>query len=606
MLKVFFDTLPPEDGKRLVTVVDNEGQTMLMRAAFCHRAPTVRYLLAKGADPSATDCYGQTIYAKLRVSRILPDAATEAISLLARLLGGGDGDMDDILAIFESTGVPGATDMDDYIHTAEELRDMEAIFGEKSDPNAELRKLAEQYSDPLLWLRFSTLMMESLDRCMSRTYTTNPFVWVSALRQSLGRWAESRNRGSIPLDLLPDGWAEIFAEVNKVSPGFWKDFILEEEEIPQITDVASRVAIWVLEKFLECNGLQILDKLADVLNELESSGSLKLITEQCSQVATDVAGISSRHRMTLLAKSSLLYRARKVWRSLSRGEVLDRLHDLAVAAGVDEKVDDIAQDLVAGLLGPWLPPPPTAHETLRLSERYPDTTIFVTAVTEHYISGRLALACVQFVVFLLPALALVVVGWAIYFMIRRGDEFALMILFLWIVLWPKEWVLVDENYHFHPSIWQGISAAAELLIFRLHHVPEPEEPLIVSLGRQPLTHVDVPSRMKVMPHGRMGTVYWLSLRRNGGPKPIPCYGAMRNLMSKWKKGEMPKKAWCEGWWELAANGLWARVDANGSPKWSEYCNASRNIKVSGCPWFHHHDGLLSYHWQLTMRIENSA
>ena len=53
---------------------------------------------------------------------------------------------------------------------------------------------------------------------------------------------------------------------------------------------------------------------------------------------------------------------------------------------------------------------------------------------------------------------------------------------------------------------------------------------------------------------------------------------MGDAYRKWMNGGLPRKAWCDGWWEKR-NGEWERVNANGKPTWTEYTEATKEIKV---------------------------
>ncbi|MCJ1357883.1 MAG: hypothetical protein MMC33_007879, partial [Icmadophila ericetorum] len=57
---------------------------------------------------------------------------------------------------------------------------------------------------------------------------------------------------------------------------------------------------------------------------------------------------------------------------------------------------------------------------------------------------------------------------------------------------------------------------------------------------------------------------------------------MGELMTKWKDGRLPRKAWSDGWWELQGDQeeKWKRVNVNEYPTWSQYSKASRQIKAS--------------------------
>ncbi len=223
-------------------------------------------------------------------------------------------------------------------------------------------------------------------------------------------------------------------------------------------------------------------------------------------------------------------------------EVLDRLHAVAVAAGLDEKIDSVAQAMPLEHLGPWTPPPTTANETLRLTARYPYADAFISASTMDWGPTAVYFALWQFVVFLLPAIAFTLEVLLGFLALRGTSKSATIIQYLWAtILLPKDWVFFD-NYRLHPNIWRGILAAAELAVFRMLYSPQPEEPLILALrssrsGRLP----DLPARMELMPQGRLYRLFPISLRRGAGYEPIPCYAAMRDLLQKWATGELPKK-----------------------------------------------------------------
>jgi hypothetical protein len=67
---------------------------------------------------------------------------------------------------------------------------------------------------------------------------------------------------------------------------------------------------------------------------------------------------------------------------------------------------------------------------------------------------------------------------------------------------------------------------------------------------------------------------------------------MGDAYRKWRNGDLPRKAWCDGWWEKRRDGEWERVNANGKPTWTEYTEATKEIKrilfAKGCGDVYYH------------------
>jgi hypothetical protein len=581
-VKIFFDTLPPEDSRSLATIVDCARETLLFCPACLLSVPVVKYLLSRGVDPCARDLGGQTPYVKLKTLLSLQGTPYGVAISMGVLFATGNfftsNDANQVLALLEREGGVEATATDDYIFTSEEIDEIQSSLksaGTKiqdylaSDRYAEaqyhLQKFHSSSLPYALWL-----------------WTSDLETLVSALKRTLERWNTRRKEGSIPPDALPEGWAEYFAEANGQLERFWKIFI-REDELPRIKDFVKTTAITITERFLDNNGLGVLDRAILVGREVERTGSLDEIIGHGEAIIKRVVIIWSRNfQMSFISKVCLLQRLKRIWRSLNRGEILDLLHGVAVAAGVDETLDAMAQNMAIVALGGTLKPPRSANEMLSLSRRYPDTTIFITSTTYNLWPKRILLAFVQSLIFLFPAFGLIIKVHLDGMSLCSDSIWMPLLAYLWTILLPNDWVFIDEDYWLHPNIWRGILATAELLQFRLRHPFIMEEPLILSVRSRPPKHVDIPTRMDSMQKGSLFPLYWLPLRRNGNSDPIPCYAAMGDLVRKWENGQLPRKAWCDGWWELSHSkrGEWIRVNANVKPTWTDYCKASKDIKVS--------------------------
>jgi hypothetical protein len=202
--------------------------------------------------------------------------------------------------------------------------------------------------------------------------------------------------------------------------------------------------------------------------------------------------------------------------------------------------------------------------------------------TNHYAPPtRIALTIVELFIFLYPLSYFLAVLYSLFHASIYEATWKVCLAYHFISAIPPSWACCDENFRLHPNIRRGIQAAWELLLLRLRHGFPLEEPIIVSFRANSRHHVDIPTRMASMYKGALWPLYWLSLRRDAIVTPVPCYSAMRVLMSRWKKGRLPRKAWGDGWWELldGKRGLWKRVNLKERPTWSEYTKASEEIKV---------------------------
>jgi hypothetical protein len=190
--------------------------------------------------------------------------------------------------------------------------------------------------------------------------------------------------------------------------------------------------------------------------------------------------------------------------------------------------------------GRTLKPPRSANEMLSLSRQYPDTTIFITSTTYDLWPKRILSAFVQSLIFLFPAAVLIIKVYLDAISLCSSKLWMPLLAYLWTILLPNDWVFI-EGYRFHPNIWYGILATAELFQFRLRHPFTMEEPLILSVRSQSPKHLDIPTRMNSMQKGGLFPLYWPSLRRNGNSDPIPCYAAIGDVIRKWEMGNCQER-----------------------------------------------------------------
>jgi hypothetical protein len=202
--------------------------------------------------------------------------------------------------------------------------------------------------------------------------------------------------------------------------------------------------------------------------------------------------------------------------------------------------------------------------------------------TNHYTPyTRVGLSIVELFIFLFPLSYLLALLYSLFHASIYEATWKVCLAYHFISAIPPSWACCGENFRLHPNIFRGIQATWELLLFRLRHGFPVEEPIIVSFRANSHYRVDIPTRMASMYKGALWPVYWLSLRRDAIVTPVPCYSAIRVLMSRWKNGRLPRKAWGDGWWELleGKKGIWKRVNLKERPTWSEYTKAPEQIKV---------------------------
>lgn len=585
ILKIFFDTIPPEDAKHLAGILDCERQTLLFSAVTRASVPTVRYLLDKGVDPRARDIRGQTAYSQLRTASNLGSSGPGLIiqaSMMAILKKVPTSEeIEQVLKLIEEAAGPDGMAADDYSFSAQEVEDMQQNF-KSYEPQIKQFFQSGKLQESL------ALLMGFMDNPSFPTaywlFRLDNATVIETLKKTLDRWYTRRKQGLIAKDVLPDGWANFFIEPEESSPdGFWK-VLIKREDIPAYGEFMKTSAISLVERFMDNNGSLILEKLIPVIQEMTDTQALDRISDCFGVIFQSLLlVIMKRFQFGFVNKIVIYQRLKQIWRALAQYEVLDRLHDLAVALRIDDSINQFARGMLVEDIDVDLATPPEAIKTLRLAQRYPDTTIFITSKTVDLPPKRLLLSVHQLVLLLLPAFALVFTLYIEFLCLRASSMLVFPLARIWYnLLLLDDWIMIDQKGHLHPNILRGIFAALELIWFRIR-CPWIDirvgEPLILAL-RPGAMQVDVPMRLQHMRKETLWPVYRLSLRRHAEcEEPIPCFAAMGDVYRKWMNGGLPRKAWCDGWWEKR-NGEWERVNANGKPTWTEYTEASKEIRVS--------------------------
>lgn len=584
-LKLFFEAIPHEDAKHLAGILDSDRQTLLFPAVIRASVPIVKYLLEKGVDPCARDIRGQTAYSRLRSTYNMgssgPGLLVQASMMAISKEIPTPEVIEQVLKLIEETAGPDAMAADDYSFSAQEVEDMQENFKSyepltmKYFESGDLQKRLELFMEITNNPSFPTAYwLFRLDNVMA----------IEILKKNLEQWYSRRKQGLIAKDILPDGWMNFFNEPEKNSPdGFWK-LLIKKEDIPAFGEFMKTSAISLAEKFMDNNGSLILEKLIPAFQEMADTQALDTIFNCFGIIFSRVLLIVMKRFQFGFVHKVVIYRqVKQMWKALAQYEVLDRLHDLAVALGINDSINQFARGMLVEDLDVDLATPPDAIETLRLAQRYPNTSIFITSKTIDLPPKRLLLSVYQLVLLLLPASALLLSLYLEFLCLRASSSLVFLMIRIWYnQLLPEDWIIIDHHGHLHPNILRGVFAALELILFRIScpwTALRVGEPLILAL--QPgARRVDAPMRLQHMRKESQWPVYRLSLRRHAEcDEPVPCFAAMGDAYRKWMNGGLPRKAWCDGWWENR-NGGWVRVNANGKPTWTEYTEASKEIRVS--------------------------
>jgi ankyrin repeat protein len=586
VLKIFFETIPPEDVKHLAGILDSDRQNLLFLAASRADVPIVKYLLDKGVDPRTRCVTGQTAYTRLRSASNMGSSGpgllmqTPMMAILQKVPTSEE--VEQVLQLIKEAAGPDGMAADDYSFSTQEVEDMQKNF-------ASYEPITKQYFESGRFQERMNLLLGIMDDPSRPTaywlFRLDNVTVLEILKKNLEKWYTRRKQGLIAKDVLPDGWANFFTEPEKNSSDeFWKALI-KEEDIPAFAEFTKTSAISLAERFMDNNGSLILEKLIPAVEEMTHTRAIDLLFDSFSIIFQRAVLIYMKHfQFTLIDKIVVYQRVKQMWRALAQYEVLDRLHDVAVALGIDGSINEFARGMLVEDIDVDLATPPDAIKTLRLAQRYPDTTIFITSKNVDLASKRLVLSVYQLVFLLLPAFALVFTLYIEFLCLRASSLWVFLLARIWYNrLLPEDWVMIDHTGHLHPNIFRGIFAALELIWFRIR-CPwidiKVGEPLILAL-RPGAMRVGVPMRLQHMRKDTQWPVYRLSLRRHAEcEEPVPCFAAMGDAYRKWRNGDLPRKAWCDGWWEKRRDGEWERVNANGKPTWTEYTEATKEIKAS--------------------------
>jgi hypothetical protein len=552
---------------------------MLHLAVMLNRLESVKLLLEYGADPSAKNLDGQTPLLLLNLGLSLVGTAPwlliQAITLLStKMLF----DQDQASAIRELLEERGSRDKDmvDDISSRNEIEKIISNF--KSGPRIgeTIGKMINTWGNT----PFDKFMKSDNPFARKMRSIDDKYVFW-ALCQALLEWDAKRKEGSISKDELPDGWSDFFEEWNRETKGSLTQW-MQDNQIPEITKILKGMAVSACEWAVDKNVPDILAYVTMMVSESMRTGAFGELVTHGSAAAAILFGLfQSPELFSFTMKVLFLQRLKKLWKAMKKGELLDILHDLVVRLGMCEAFDNISEVLVLSHLKTGPKPPILLVEDLSLPTRYPGSAVFVTSTNHYPAFVRVALTLIELFIFLFPLSYLLVVLYCLFHATIYEATWKVCLAYHAISAIPDSWVCCDENFRLHPNIPRGMQAAWELILFRLRHGFPAEEPFIISFRANSQHHVDIPTRMASMYKGALWPLYWLPLRRDAVVMPVPCYSAMRVLLSRWKKGRLPRKAWGDGWWELldGKGRIWKRVNLKERPTWSEYTKASEEIQV---------------------------
>ena len=555
---------------------------MLHAAVVSARFDVVKLLLELGTDPGSRDINGQTAYVKL-LTLTLSQNTAQIVPLqgLMALFNRKQFSLEDankVLALLEEIGGD-ASALGDDSFSKEEVEKIHSNL--KSGP-----RLGKVYN-PIRITNAQFQISRYLDSdspCISKVTSIIEMYPLITLAQSLATWAANRKEGLIPLDSLPEGWTEFFEEADREMNGLLTSW-MQESQIPELTKLVKDTTISACEWVVNKNGPLISLLVTRIIHEFIKTGAANDLEENLTSILTTAWRIYQEDfHVSWSTQVFALQRLKRIWRAISKGEILDLFYDLAVLVNFDQSLDNVDDYTLCQPLRTGPQTPSWALDNLSLAKRYPEARIFIT--TTHFLPPytRVALFFTQLVIFFLPfllfALSITLAGRNM----RYDSSFIVIATYLVNKLFPAGWVSIDRNYRPHPNILRGLQAAWELVVFRAWHWfwYQVEEPLILSISSKPANRVDIPSRLDSMHKNALFPIYWLSLKPGDIATPVPCYAAMGEMMTKWKNGGLPRKAWGDGWWELREDDghEWKRVNVTERPTWSDYSKASSEIKVS--------------------------
>ena len=583
LIRCFFDCIGPEDSKLLVHYRNAQKETMLHPAAMFANFDVVKLLLELGADPGSRDINGQTAYVKLLTWTLSQNSAQiaplQGLMALVKMKQISLEDANKVLALLEEIGGDASALEDDH-YSKQEVEKMHSNM--RSGPV--LGKVYNSIKIANAQTQISSYM-DSSRPYVSKLRSINDDYVLVMLAQNLTTWASSRKEGLIPLDSLPEGWTEFFEEANQEMNGLLTSWI-QEDEIPELTKLLKDNTISACEWVVHKNGPLILLLVARIVQEFTITGAADDLEEDLTSILTTAWKVYQENfHISWQTKVFALQRLKRIWRAVNKGEILDLFYKLAVLLNFDQNFNSLNDYTFFQPLRTGPQTPSWALDSLSLSKRYPDATIFIT--TKHFLLPytRIILFIIQLAIFLLPSLLFVLLPHLKLSSMRYNSSLLIIATYLIDTIFPADWVLIDNTHRAHPNIPRGFQAAWELIVFRARHGfgDLAEEPLILSISSKPIIGVDIPARLDSMRKNANLPIYWLSLKPEDVATPIPCYAAMGEVMTKWKNGGLPRNAWGDGWWELGADAGagWKRINVTERPTWSDYSKASTEIKVSG-------------------------
>jgi hypothetical protein len=543
LLRAFLDAIGSDDAHQLVHVQDAKGKTMLHAAVMMNKLESVKILLDYGADPSARDIAGQTPLLALKwdlswmgTFHLLPLLVQALRSLATKK----PFDEDQALAIQNLLEERGSREQDmvDDIYGRNEIENMMSDFSSEPRIGEFIVELINNYeSSPF------RAYLDTDSPFLRRLSSIENDDVLRELGQALLVWADKRKRKLIPQDELPDGWSDFFEDFNRRTNGSLTEK-MQDDQIPEITKIFKDLAVSVCEWAVSNEVPEILEHITILLHESIRTGAFAEILTHGIAAAAIVSGLVQHpERFSFLTKLLLCQRLRRIWKAIKKGEQLDLLHKVVAKHGMGDTFDHLSEFLVLDGLRPGPNPPASLLEALSLPKRYPGSAVFVTSTRQCAMYIRHSLAIIQFIVFLCPPAFMLVVLYFQFQFIICYNTIRVCLAFHFLSNIPNTWAICDENFRLHPNISRGARAAWELLRFRLRHGCPAQEPLIISFRADDQRHVDMPARMESMQKMALYPIYWLSLRRDDVAVPVPCYSAMRILMTSWKRGRLPRKAW---------------------------------------------------------------
>lgn len=176
-----------------------------------------------------------------------------------------------------------------------------------------------------------------------------------------------------------------------------------------------------------------------------------------------------------------------------------------------------------------LPIPPDAIVTLRLPQRYPKATIFITSKTIDIYPKPGIISLIQLIALLIPSFGFMYSVYLESICLLADSIWGFVLAEIWYnLLLPQDWIMVDSAGHWHPNVIRELFAALEFIWFRIPCLwidLRSGEPLILAL--QPgAKQIDVSTELHHLKKETIFPIYWLTLRINAEcEEPVPCFAA---------------------------------------------------------------------------------